>query len=110
MDSSTERIHLTDNRVRGLRPEAGKTRYIFDDDPKQLCVRVTESGARAYVFRGKIGKESIRITIGDASTMQLDDARADARRLKNLVDQGVDPRELEREKAESKAAEAKAAE
>lgn len=110
MDSSTERIHLTDNRVRGLRPEAGKTRYIFDDDPKQLCVRVTESGARAYVFRGKIGKESIRITIGDASTMQLDDARADARRLKNLIDQGIDPRELEREKAESKAAEAKAAE
>ena len=109
-DIKTERTHLTPNRVRKLEPTAGETVYIFDDDPKQLCVRITAAGAKAYVFRGKLGKESIRITIGDADAKPLDEARAEARRLKNLIDQGIDPRDAAREKSESKVKAARAVE
>lgn len=109
-DTETERVHLTAARVRALQFTPGKTRYIFDDDPKQLCVRITESGAKSYVFRGKISGSSLRITIGSTDSTSLDNARAEARRLKNLIEKGIDPRELAREKAESKAAAAKAIE
>lgn len=109
-DTETERVHLTAARVRALQFTPGKTRYIFDDDPKQLCVRITESGAKSYVFRGKMSGSSLRITIGSTDSTSLDDARAEARRLKNLIEKGIDPRELAREKAESKASAAKAIE
>lgn len=109
-DTETKRIHLTSARVRRLQSAAGKTQYIFDDDPKQLCVRVAAAGAKSYVFRGKMSGSSLRITIGSTDSTSLDDARAEARRLKNLIEKGIDPRELAREKAESKASAAKSAE
>lgn len=109
-DTETERIHLTPARVRNMSSIPSKTQYVFDDDPKQLCVRVTPAGAKSYVFRGKLLGASIRITIGSVDATKLDDARVEARRLKNLLEQGIDPREAAREKAESRAAETKAKE
>jgi integrase len=61
-----------------------------------LGVRVTPNGAKAFVFQGKLDGATVRMTLGDASTWTLDAARREARRLRMLIDQGVDPR-LERE-------------
>jgi len=67
--------------------------YVFDDDPKQLCVRVTPAGVKSFVFAGKLNKIPLRVTIGDVKVWNLDDARAEARRLQALIDQGTDPRQ-----------------
>jgi len=103
-DIGTERTHLTPDRIRKMKAVSGRTQYIFDDDPKQLCVRVTPAGAKAYVFRGKMVGVSLRITIGSTDAKPLEDARVEARRLKNLIEQGIDPREADREKTRTKAA------
>ena len=52
MARETERIRLTLDRIRKLTPPAGSQAvYVFDDDPKQLCVRVTPAGAKSFGFR-----------------------------------------------------------
>ena len=102
MARETERIRLTLDRIRKLTPPAGSQAvYVFDDDPKQLCVRVTPAGAKSFVFAGKLNRVPLRITIGDVKVWTLDDARTEARRLQGLIDQGTDPRQ---EKAERIAA------
>lgn len=102
MTRNTERIRLTLDRIRKLTPPAGSQAvYVFDDDPKQLCVRVTPAGAKSFVFAGKLNKAPLRVTIGDVKVWSLDDARTEARRLQGLIDQGTDPRQ---EKADKRAA------
>ena len=91
----TIREPLTPAMVRNFsKPATGKTVYIFDDDPKRLCVRVTATGAKSYVFSGKLKGVPLRITIGAPDIWSLDDARREARRLQTLVDQGKDPRQV----------------
>lgn len=96
MVRETERIRLTLDRIRKLTPPTGtQAVYVFDDDPKQLCVRVTPAGVKSFVFAGKLNRVPLRVTIGDVKVWNLDDARTEARRLQGLIDQGTDPR-LER--------------
>ena len=95
---TTQRIHLTLPRIAKLAPpEGGQAAYVWDDDPRQLCIRVTPAGAKTFVFRSKLNGDSLRITIGDTDTWNLDDARAEARRLQTLVDAGRDPRQVKAE-------------
>ena len=106
---ATKRIHFTLKRICELQPPTGKQAvYVFDDDPPRLSVRVTPAGAKTFVYCGKLHKTPIRVSIGSVDSWLLDEARAEARRLQTLIDQGTDPRELEREKEAAKAA-AKAA-
>ena len=105
MARNTERLHLTLERIRKLLPPTGgQAVYVFDDDPKQLCVRITPAGVKSFVYAGKLNKVPLRITIGATDVWKLDDAREEARRLQTLIDKGTDPRELEREKAAAKTA------
>ncbi len=67
-------------------------------------MRVTTSGAKSFVFEAKLNRETVRRTIGDVRAWSIDDARAEANRLRVLVDSGTDPRELERQQQAAKAA------
>lgn len=78
--------------------------FLRDTKAPSLRVRVTAAGARAYVFESKLNRRTIRRTIGDVRDWTIDGARAEARKLAVLIDNGTDPRELEREVAEAKAA------
>lgn len=94
MAGNTERIHLTLSRIAKLDPPAGpQARYVFDDDPRHLCVRVTAAGAKSFVFASKWAGVPVRITIGSVDSWLLDGARDEAKRLQVLVDQGIDPRQ-----------------
>lgn len=102
MARTTERVRLTLERIRKLSPPVGtQAIYVFDDDPRQLSVRVTPAGAKSFVFAGKLNKAPLRVTIGDVKVWFLDDARTEARRLQALIDQGIDPRQ---EKVDKQAA------
>lgn len=96
-------------------PPDKKQEIYWDTKAPGLCCRVT-SGAKSYVFESRLFGKTIRITIGDVRTWPLDgpsgtpSARAEATRLKTLINQGIDPRqqkaELQKE-AEAFAAETK---
>lgn len=95
------RTKLTAGRIRDFTCTPGKAQsFLWDSEAPGLAVRAT-AGAKAFVYQGKLNNKDFRVTIGDSRAWGIDDARAEARRLQTLVDQGADPRQ---EKAERIAA------
>lgn len=94
--------NLTAARVESLQCEAGKQQTIhWDAKTPGFGLRVTQSGSRAYIFESRLFKKTIRITIGDARAWDLGRARTEAARLKTLIDDGKDPREIRAEEQEA---------
>lgn len=98
------RERLTESRVSSFELPLGKTQgFIWDSDALGLAIRVT-SGSRSYIFQCDVHGRSVRITIGSQSAWKLAQARVEARRLRTLVDRGIDPRhELRDQKAQTQA-------
>ena len=96
-----QRERLTPDRIRRFTYLKGvKQAFLWDTDAPRLAVRAT-AGAKSFIFESKLSRRTIRVTIGDVRAWNLDDARAEARRLETMIDQGIDPRQ---EKAERIAA------
>ncbi len=99
-------LDLTAGAIERLTCPPGKLQaFLRDTKAPSLRVRVTAAGAKAYVFESKLNRRNIRRTIGDVRDWTIEDARAEARRLAVLIDEGTDPRELERAEADAKVAE-----
>jgi len=87
--------NFTAARIEAYACEPGKQQTIhWDAKTPGLGLRVTKAGARAYIFESRLSGETVRMTIGDTRTWVLGSARVEASRLKALIDQGLDPREL----------------
>ena len=98
-----KRERLTPDRIRRFEcPPESKQVFLWDTEAPRLAVRATP-GSKSFIFESKLARQTIRRTIGDVRAWTLENARTEARRLQTLVDQGIDPRELERERAEEKA-------
>ena len=92
---------LTRPLIDSLRCPAGKEQaFLRCSVTKGFRVRVTAAGAKSFVFETKVKGKTLRRTIGDAGSWEIDAARVEANRLRVLVDNKTDPRELEREQAE----------
>jgi integrase len=86
-------MRLTDTAIKQLpAPERGH-QISWDDIVKGLGVRVTASGARAFVltYRRKADGLQRRITIGSFPDWSTAAAREEAKRLKREIDGGADP-------------------
>lgn len=84
---------LRDSKAPGLRVRA--TPFTFKNP----------EGVKAFVFEAKLNRQTIRRTIGDVRAWSIEAARNEANRLRVTFDSGIDPREVERQAAVSKAAE-----
>lgn len=94
----SSRINLTVGAIDRLVCPPGKAQvFMRDSEVPGLRVRVTAAGAKAFVFEAKLNRQTLRRTIGDVRVWSIDAARAEARRMAVLLDQGTDPRELERQ-------------
>ena len=99
------RQNLTAGTIERLACPAGKEQaFMRDSEAPGLRVRVTAAGAKAFVFEAKLNRQTIRRTIGDVRTWSIEQARTEARRLAVLLDNGQDPREIERQQQADKAA------
>ena len=88
------KISFTSGRIEHLKCDLNKSQTIYwDAKTANLGLRVTPSQAKSYVFEAWFNGKSLRMTIGDTVTWPLKKAQNEARRLKVLVDQGIDPRE-----------------
>jgi len=98
-------INLTAGAIERLTCPAGKQQvFLRDATAPALRVRCTAAGAKSFVFEAKLNRQTIRKTIGAVANHTIKDARAEARRLAVLVDNGQNPVELERQQAHDKAA------
>lgn len=98
------RVNLTAPRLAAYRcPHDKQQAFLWDNDTKQLALRATRSDAKAFIFQSAFNGNTVRITIGKLDDWTIPDARAEARRLQQLIDQGKDPRQV---KADAVAAQA----
>lgn len=96
--------------------------FLRDTKAPGLRVRATPpssknpQGFKAFVFEAKLHRQTLRRTIGDVKAWSIEAARTEANRLRVTLDNGTDPRELDRlkqaaaqEKKAHEAAQARAA-
>jgi integrase len=84
---------LTDASVKRLPLPERASKIHPDGDVPGFGCRVTAAGARSYVLRYRVrgsGRERT-YTIGSTGDWQAAAARAEAKRLRRLIDQGEDP-------------------
>ena len=92
MARSTQRQRLTDGVILRLPAPADGNKVHYDDEVPGFGARVTSAGARSFVlnYLTRAGRER-RITIGSCGDWSTTDARAEAKRLRHIVDRGGDP-------------------
>lgn len=107
------KVKFTAGRVDGFKCEDGKGQsFLWDSEAPGLGLRVTANGAKSYIFQAKLNGQAIRITIGSPKVWAIDAAQAEARRLKVIIDNGQDPRQVKADglEAEQAARDARGAE
>ncbi len=82
---------------------------VKDADKKGLRLRVTRAGGKHWQFETRIKGKLFTRAMGEWPSVSIDVAKAEAHRLRGLTEQGIDPREGEREQKEAKSAERAAA-
>ncbi|NMM38570.1 MAG: tyrosine-type recombinase/integrase [Glaciimonas sp.] len=99
------KINFTAGRVSDHRCELGKSQsFLWDSTAPGLGVRATAKYAEckktdrdngnAYIFQAKLKGQAIRITVGLTANWTIQEAQAEARRLKVIIDNGEDPRQV----------------
>lgn len=101
----TEAQELTAGLIERLTcPSDRAQAFLRDAKAPGLRVRVTEGGAKSFVFEAKLNRQTIRHTIGDVRAWSIEAARNEANRLRVTLDGGNDPRVLERQRQAVQAA------
>ncbi|QDX23574.1 DUF4102 domain-containing protein [Pandoraea pnomenusa] len=96
------KVNFTAARVDAHQCPEGKAQaFLWDSASPGLGLRATASGAKAYVFQGKIHGRTVRLTIGNPRSWAISKAQEEARRLQTLIDAGRDPREVNAEQRAS---------
>ena len=89
------KVKFTAGRVAGFKCEDGKSQsFLWDSEAPGLGLRATANGAKSYMFQAKLNGQAIRVTIGAPGTWSILEAQAEARRLKVIIDNGQDPRQV----------------
>jgi integrase len=101
----SERVNLTAGAIeRMVCPTDKQQAFMRDSEAPGLRVRVTAAGAKSFVYEAKLNRQTIRRTIGDVKVWSIEQARTEARRLAVVLDNGQDPREIERQQQADTAA------
>ena len=77
---------------------------VRDSDKRGLRLRATQAGGKHWQFETRIKGKLFSRALGEWPAVSIDDAKAEAHRLRGLTEQGIDPREIERQQQEAKAA------
>lgn len=89
------KVNFTAGRVDGFKCETGKSQsFLWDTAAPGLGLRTTANGSKSYIFQAKLKGQAIRVTIGSPATWDIPAAQAEARRLKVIIDNGQDPRQV----------------
>lgn len=76
---------------------------VRDADKKGLRLRVTQAGGKHWQFETRIKGKLFTRALGEWPAVSIEQAKAEAHRLRGLTEQGIDPRDIERQQQEAKA-------
>lgn len=77
---------------------------LKDTDKKGLRLRITKAGGKHWQFETRVKGKLFSRALGEWPTVAIGEAREKAHALRGLTEQGTDPRELERQQQDAKAA------
>jgi integrase len=77
---------------------------VHDAGNKGLRLRITKAGGKAWQFETRIKGNLFTRSLGEWPNISIDQAQAEARRLRDLTAKGIDPREIERQQLAEKEA------
>ena len=75
---------------------------VRDADKKGLRLRITKAGGKHWQFETRVMGKLFTRALGEWPTVSIDQAKAEAHRLRGLTEQGIDPRESERQQQQAK--------
>lgn len=90
-DSKPEGGRLTANAITGLKPRPASY-DVTDPGGAGVQLRVMPSGAKRWYFRFYWRNKRQRLGLGQWPTVGLAEARARARKAREVLDEGIDPR------------------
>jgi integrase len=76
-------------------PKSGQT-FIRDSELTGFALRITENGAKSFIWEGRVRGRPRRITIGSYPALSVLSARREAIKIRSAIAEGRDP-SLERE-------------
>jgi integrase len=85
-------------------PDGKQFVLVRDADKKGLRLRVTKAGGKHWQFETRVNGKLFARALGEWPAVSIDEAKAEAHRLRGLTEQGTDPREVERQQQAAKAA------
>jgi len=94
--------HLTKAVVEAAEPPAGGQIFLRDDAIKGFALRVIATGAKSFVWEGRIRGRMRRVTIGRYPDLPVAAARQKATEIRAAIGRGEDPaeaRQAERKQA-----------
>ena len=75
---------------------------VRDADKKGLRLRVSKAGGKSWQFETRVKGKLFTRALGGWPAVSIETARQEAHRLRGLTEQGIDPREGERQQQEAK--------
>jgi len=91
------KVKFTAGRVAEFCCVGPSAAFLWDAGAPGMGLRVTPAGSKSYIYQGKLRGQVIRLTIGSPDVWDLSMARAEANRLRMLIDQGLDPRQVKKD-------------
>ena len=94
-------LKLTKKNIDRVAKPGGKADTLFwDTDTKGFGLRVTPTGLSKFIAQGRLRgtKTDVRVTIGSYGAWTVDAARRKADEYRHQFEQGIDPREVARQK------------
>jgi integrase len=82
---------LTETLVKKATPPESGNAITYDGEVKGFGLRVTAAGSKSFILNYRIAGRERRLTIGGYPAWSAAAARDEAKKLRRLVDQGVDP-------------------
>ncbi|WP_126175025.1 tyrosine-type recombinase/integrase [Tsuneonella rigui] len=95
------KLKLTKTNIdRAARQGGSSDALYWDTDTKGFGLRVTPTGLSKFIAQGRVRgtTNDVRVTIGSYGAWTVEQARRKADEYRHQFEQGVDPRELERER------------
>ncbi len=74
-----------------ISPPKGQS-IFWDAKTPGLGLRITKNGVKSFILQSRLRGKTVRLTIGQFGTWDIQAAQVEARRLAVSIDRGIDPR------------------
>ncbi len=82
---------LNETIVKKITPPTANHKIHYDSEIPGFGIRATKAGTKSFILNYHINRRERRFTIGKWPTWSAAAARENARELRRLIDQGIDP-------------------